>query len=108
MATYIPAIRANMGETDYFVSSVTFGEAARMVDYVEDVDNWTDETPPELKLQRKLNLQRVEREMVPYLLSAEDHFYSALTIEIRPAPNLDQENQINFSEQQSFPGGLQF
>src|SRR4051794_12302975 len=50
MATYIPAIRANMGGTDYFVSSVTFGEAARMVDYVEDVDNWTDETPPELKL----------------------------------------------------------
>jgi DNA sulfur modification protein DndB len=97
-----------MGGLDYFVSVVTLGEAARMVDYVEDVDSWTDETPPELKLQRKLNLQRVEREMVPYLLSADDHFYSALTVEIRSTLDSDNDDPINFTEQQSFPGGVQF
>ncbi|HZR01160.1 MAG TPA: DNA sulfur modification protein DndB, partial [Chloroflexota bacterium] len=87
MATYVPAIRSRMGDLEYFVSTVTLGEAARMVEFVEQVDDWTSETPPELKLQRKLNVQRVEREMVPYLVGSDDHFYSALTVEIRPAPH---------------------
>jgi DNA sulfur modification protein DndB len=108
MATFLPAIRANMGDTEYFVSAVTLGEAARMVQYVEDVDGWTVETPSELKLQRKLNLQRVEREMVPYLISTDDHFYSALTVEIRPAPQDGQQGKVLFSPKDSFPGGLEF
>jgi DNA sulfur modification protein DndB len=108
MATYIPAMRAKMGDLDYFVSTITFGEAARMIEYVEAVDSWTPETPPELKLQRKLNTQRVERELVPYLLSSDDHFYSALTVEIRPAPYVDAEGEIAFDVRESFPGGLQF
>jgi DNA sulfur modification protein DndB len=108
MATFIPAIRAMMGDTEYFVSAVTMGEAARMIEYVEQVDGWTIETPSELKLQRKLNVQRVEREMVPYLLSAEDHFYSALTVEIRPAPQHGEEGSILFTPKESFPGDLQF
>ena len=108
MATYIPAIRAHMGDVDYFVSVVTFGEVARMVDYIEDVDGWTAETPPELKLQRKLNIQRVEREMVPYLTTNEDHFYSALTVEIRPAPGPDGPAPIDFQSRERFPGGVEF
>jgi len=35
-----------MGDLDYFVSVITFGEAARMVEYVEEADGWTSETPP--------------------------------------------------------------
>src|SRR6266545_2698614 len=72
MATVLPAIRARMGDVDYLVTVVTLGEAARMIEYVEQVDGWTPETPPELKLQRKLNVPRVEREMVPYLVASED------------------------------------
>lgn len=108
MATYIPAIRARMGDLEYFVATITFGEAARMVEYVEAVDSWTPETPPELKLQRKLNTQRVERELVPYLMGNRDHFYSALTVEIRPAPNGEELGVIAFEAKESFPGGLQF
>ena len=108
MATFIPALRALMGDLEYYVSTVTFGEAARMVEYVEEVDGWTSETPPELKLQRRLNQQRVERELVPYLVGNEDHFYSALTVEIRPAPYSHGEGAISFEVKDSFPGGLQF
>lgn len=108
MATYIPAIRASMGDLEYFVSTVTFGEAARMVQYAEEVDGWTGETPSELKLQRKLNVQRVERELVPYLVSSPDHFYSALTVEVRPAPRDGEPGTISFEPQQTFPGGLEF
>src|SRR5439155_10208673 len=45
---------------------------------------------------------------VPYLVGNEDHFYSALTVEIRPAPYGDGEGCISFEVKDSFPGGLQF
>lgn len=108
MATYVPAMRANMGNLEYYVGVVTLGEAARMVDYVEKVDQWTSQTPPELKLQRRLNLQRVEREMVPYLLGNRDHFYSALTVEIRPAPTDAGPGTLSFDAKQTYPGGIAF
>jgi DNA sulfur modification protein DndB len=108
VATYLPALRAHMGDLEYFVTILTLGEASRMVDYVEKVDGWTTETPPELKLQRKLNTQRVEREMVPYLLGSNDHFYSALTVEIRPVPMDGQDGEIDFSPKERFPGGAEF
>src|SRR5438067_1622573 len=108
MATYLPAIRAAMGDAEYYISAVTLGEAARLVEYVEAVDGWTPETPPELKLQRKLNVQRVEREMVPYLLHTDDHFYSALTVEIRPAPSVDGPGTVLFTSKEAFPGGSEF
>src|SRR3954454_24414230 len=108
MPTFVPAMRARMGDLDYFVSAVTLGEAARMIEYVEDVDDWTSETPSQLKLQRKLNIQRVEREMVPYLTTSKHRFYSSLTVEIRPAPFGEDEGTVAFERQHSFPGGIEF
>src|SRR6187397_1715475 len=74
-----------MGENEFYCSVLTFGEAARLIQFVEDVDDWSADTDPEAKIQRRLNVSRVEKEMVPYLLTVPDHFYSALTVEIRPA-----------------------
>src|SRR5262245_41205755 len=110
MATFVPAFHGRMGDLDYYASVVTLGEVARLVEYVEEVDDWTSETPAELKLQRKLNIQRVERELVPYLLGGDDHFYSALTVEVRPAPRLDGDGvePIDFAPKERFAGGLEF
>lgn len=108
MATFIPAIRTRMGGLEYFISAATLGEAARLIEYVEEVDDWTQETPPQLKLQRKLNVQRVEREMVPYLVATDDHFYSSLTVEIRPAPHMGSNQLIAFEVRDTFPGGVEF
>ncbi len=96
MATTFPALRGRIGETEYFSTMLTFGEVARLVEFVEDIDEWDDETEPEGKAQRKLNAARVEREMVPYLLNAPDHFYSALTIEVRPPLGDDVGEAIPF------------
>ena len=109
MATTFPALRGLMGDQEYFIAISTVGEATRTVQYVEEVDDWGGETPPELKLQRKLNIQRVEREMVPYLIENRDHFYGALTVEVRPAPDTEPgEAPINFEVNQTFPGNIQF
>ena len=98
MASTFPAIRANMGEGEFFCSVLTFGEAARLIQFVEDVDDWSADTDPESKIQRRLNVPRVERELVPYLLNVPDHFYSALTVEVRPA----------ITEGFGFTGGIPF
>jgi DNA sulfur modification protein DndB len=96
VASTFPAIKATMGETEFFASVLTYGEAARLVQFVEDVDDWASDTDPETKIQRRLNVGRVEREMVPYLLNVPDHFYSALTVEIRPAITEDFDGSIPF------------
>lgn len=96
MASTFPAIRASMGESEFFCSVLTYGEAARLIQFVEDVDDWSSDTDPESKIQRRLNVARVEREMVPYLLEVKDHFYSALTVEIRPAISEDFDGSIPF------------
>lgn len=108
MATYLPALRGRVGDLAFYVATVTYGEAARMIDYAEEVDGWTPMTPPEIKLQRKLNIARVEREMVPYLLHASDRFYSALTVEIRLPPVDGVTVGVAFDVQQEFPGGIAF
>jgi DGQHR domain-containing protein len=46
--------------------------------------------------------------MVPYLVEAADHFYSALTVEIRPAPCAGEAGAIAFEARDRFPGGIEF
>ena len=108
MPTYLPAVRARVGQTEFFSTVLTFGEAARLIQYVEDVDVWTPETPSELKLQRKLNTTRVEKEMVPYLLDAEDRFYSALTVEVRTTLTEKGPRPVSFETVESIPGGVEY
>lgn len=108
MATTLPALRGRMGDSEFFATMLTFGEVARMVEFVEDVDDWDSETAPEEKTQRRLNVQRVDREMVPYLVETDDHFYSAITVEVRPS--LGEEGEvIPFRPAGDLlPGGIQY
>lgn len=109
MATSFPALRGKIGETEYFAAVLTFGEVAKLVEFVEEIDEWDDHTEPEGKAQRKLNVQRVEREMVPYLLNSADHFYSALTVEVRPPLDDIAGAAIPFEAIGTpFPGGVAF
>lgn len=109
MATSFPALRGRMGDTEFFATVLTFGEVAKMVDFVEEVDDWDAHTDPETKSQRKLNVARVERELVPYLLNTPDRFYSALTVEVRPAIGESQGAAIPFETSGStLPGDIAY
>ncbi len=75
------AIKGHMGSIDYYMTTATFGEIARIVRYKEDAKGW----PVELRQQRPLNMTRVRNDMVPYLTGHPDHFYNALVVEhVRP------------------------
>lgn len=106
MASTFPAVRGRIGGEDFYAAVLTFGEVARLVQFVEEVDDWTSATEPESKSQRKLNHGRVEREMVPYLLTVPDHFYSALTVEIRRLPSED-DAVPTFQPETTMPGDIE-
>jgi len=108
MPFLLQASRGWVGQTEFFSTVLTFGEAARLIQYVEDIDVWTPETPSELKLQRKLNMARVEKEMVPYLIGADDRFYSALTVEIRSALTDKGPKPVDFEPVEGIPGGVEY
>lgn len=94
MASSFPALKGHMGDIDFFVTVMKLGEVVKQVSYAEEVQNWDAGIPSEYKKQRKLNLSRIVNEMVPYLTTAPDHFYAAITAEVnRPG---DPKNSIVF------------
>ncbi len=84
MGSYFEAARGQMGELEFYVTSMRLGEVAKSVGYAEREVGGGAETTPELLRQRKLNMSRVRQDMVPYLVDKPDHFFSALTVEIVP------------------------
>lgn len=82
------AIKGHMGNTEYFLTTATFGEVARIVNYKE---NKPKDWPVELQKQRPLNMSRVRNHMVPYLLEHEDRFYNALVVEHSRPTGADQK-----------------
>lgn len=82
MASEFPALRGRMGELEFCVLVMKLGEVVKHVGYAEDVQHWDDGIPAEHKKQRKLNMQRIVNEMVPYLTVNPDHFYAAITVEL--------------------------
>lgn len=82
MASSFPALKGTMGDFDYYVTVMKLGELVKQVGYAEQIQKWDEGIPSEYKKQRKLNMQRVINEMVPYLSLNPDHFYAALTVEV--------------------------
>jgi DNA sulfur modification protein DndB len=83
MAYVFPAIRGKQGDRDYYLSSMTYGEVAKLVDLPDEraFDRLLTGTSD---MQRKLNWSRVRGEMKDYLVKNKDAFYSALTLFLVP------------------------
>ena len=101
MASQFPALRGKMGEMEYVLVMMRFGEVVRHIGYAEAMQEWDGGIPSEFKKQRKLNISRITNEMVPYLTATPDHFYAAITAELeRPG---DPQNKLLFEPLK--PGG---
>lgn len=91
MASQFSALRGKMGEMEYALVMMRFGEVVRHIGYAEDMQEWDGGIPSEFKKQRKLNMSRITNEMVPYLTATPDHFYAAITAELeRPGDPLNK------------------
>jgi len=96
MAIIFNAVKGNQRNTTYFSANITFGEIEKCVQLPEEVlgEDILDEHS---SMQRKLNWNRVNKEMVPYLLK-DDAFFSSITLFMIPRDfsELEEGHGYNF------------
>jgi DNA sulfur modification protein DndB len=78
MADYIPALKAKMGDWQYYTTVMKLGKIARECRLAEEIHPNKD--LDEL-IQRAIQ-DRVAKEMVPYLLNESQRFYGALVVAV--------------------------
>ena len=72
-----PAIKARMGDWDYYLVRMTMREVAREVRLASDL--WEDRTLSEA-IQRVLDESRVKQQIVNFLARRDDRFFSSLVV----------------------------
>ncbi|MDJ1169517.1 DNA sulfur modification protein DndB [Roseofilum sp. BLCC_M154] len=108
MPDYIPALKAHMGDWQYYVTVMKLGKIARECRLAEEIH--ANQSLDEL-IQRAIQ-DRVQKEMVPYLLHERQRFYGALVVAVYGgdpefSPVRVQEHElIDDKERQSYGFGL--
>lgn len=72
-----PAMRARMGDHDYYIVRMRMKDVANEVSLASDL--WTDETLSDA-MQRTVNESRVKYELVKFLAGRSDRFFSSLVV----------------------------
>lgn len=78
MADYVPALKARMGDWQYYVTVMKLGKIARECQLAEAIH--ANQDLDDL-IQRAIQ-DRVHKEMVPYLLNEPQRFYGALVVAV--------------------------
>ncbi|MDB9375987.1 DNA sulfur modification protein DndB [Nodularia sphaerocarpa] len=78
MADYVPALKARMGDWEYYVTVMKLGKIARECRIAEEIH---PNKELDALIQRTIQ-DRVQKEMVPYLLKESQRFYGALVVAV--------------------------
>ena len=78
MPDYVPALKAQMGDWQYYVTVMKLGKIARECRLAEEIHTNKD---LDALIQREIQ-DRVLKEMVPYLLNEPQRFYGALVVAV--------------------------
>lgn len=84
MATTVPVIKGQMGDTEFFEAKMTARELVAAARPAREMDGWANFSIEE-RLQRELNEKRVRDEIVPYLARSKDRFFSSILVLIYKA-----------------------
>jgi len=108
MPDYVPAIKGKMGDWVYYVTAMKLGKVANEVSLAADVHKAADLDD---LIQREIG-DRVQKEMVPYLLNQPQHFYGALIVAVYGgdpefhAVNVAEHSLLDDDEKHSYGFGL--
>ena len=80
----LPAIKGQIGTTEYYLSSMSAGELIRAVKPACELVDWETLTIEE-KIQREPNWNRIKNEIAPYLANSADRFLGTIIISCRNA-----------------------
>lgn len=73
----VHAIKGKMGTTEYFTAMLPLKEIPNLVRYA----GYAGDVPVQDRKQRVMNMRRVVRDMVPYLVRNQNRFYSSVVLE---------------------------
>lgn len=79
MARTLPAMKAHLGDTDYYILSMKAQELVNNVKIPKELDGWDDMSVEE-RYQRDINYNRVKRQIAPYFADNESRFFGALIL----------------------------
>lgn len=108
MPDYVPALQARMGDWRYYVTVMKLGKIARECRLAEEIH--VNKDLDEL-IQRALQ-DRVQKEMVPYLLNEPQRFYGALVVAVYGGDpefslvRVDEHELIDDKERSTYGFGL--
>jgi DNA sulfur modification protein DndB len=79
MATLVPAIKAKLGNTEYFESTMKVADLVHAVRPPKEMDAWAN-LGIEERMQRDPDLKRVKSQLVPYLVRNQDRFFGSIIV----------------------------
>ncbi|WP_423147924.1 DGQHR domain-containing protein [Rubrolithibacter danxiaensis] len=80
MAIVSPALRGQMGTTEYYLSKMVVRELLQGVSPAQDYHEWWRDLPPHERMQRDANLKRVKDQIAPYLAKSKDRFFGSIIV----------------------------
>lgn len=75
----VPAIRGQMGSTEYFQAVMRAKDLTAIARPAHEFAIF-DEFEPDAQMQRELSQQRVEKQIVPYLMHSADRFFGSIIV----------------------------
>ena len=95
MSYTVKALKATMGNTNYYSATVRASTLTAIARPASEMDDWAGKSISE-RMQRDLNTTRVSKEIVPYLLGSQDRFFGSIIVLVHKPKSFDFEplNQI--------------
>ena len=81
MSTTVAAMRARLGDTEYYVLSMKAQELVNKVKIPKELEGW-DDLSVEERYQRDINYNRVRTQIAPYLANDETRFFGAIILAV--------------------------
>lgn len=79
MAGIVPAMRARMGDVNYYILSLKAGKLIQIVKTPKEIEGW-DDLSLEEKYQRDINIKRVKEQLAPYWANNDSRFFGSVIV----------------------------
>ena len=91
MTSSYPALRGKFGNIEYFVTTMPVGELVRMVMFPIELPDWQNSSIEE-RFQRKLDMNRIRRDIAPYFANDEHRFSGSLVLAVMNDSKMNLES----------------
>lgn len=79
MATVIPCVKGQMGNTSYYQTTMKARELVRDVRAASELDEWSNMSIED-RLQREPDIKRIKEQIAPYIANSQDRFFGAVIV----------------------------